>query len=247
MSLAGAAISLSAAILSAVFTIIVLQQFLERRKARSLLWSIGLGMFTLVAVAQLIAETGGWTDGLFKAWYVLGTSLVGFLGGGSVYLLNKKAGHAFTAYLVALFLAFVAMAMTTPTDPAVLAAYTAGEPPSGTAWAAGAAVRRMSPLFTIPGSVTLIGIALYGLVRYRIEYTAWIAAGAVVLAVGTGLARIGIASVIYAAEFAGIALMFVGFWKAAEWAKERAKTTPVLPPEQETTEAPSPTVQTAPK
>ena len=229
MSLAGVGISLAATVLSAVFTAIVAQQYVRKRRPRSLLWSIGLGMFTLVAATQLLAEAGGWNDPLFRTWYVLGTSLVGFLGAGSVYVLDRRAGHAFSAYVLVLFVAFLAFAATAATNPEAIASYSAGSPPGGEGWAAGSAVRRFSPFFTIPGSVTLIGIALYGFVRFRLPYTIWIAAGAGVLAVGTGLARFGNPSLIYGAEFAGIALMFVGFWRASEWARARAKTVPGTP------------------
>ena len=64
----------------------------------------------------------------------------------------------------------------------------------------------------------------------------------------TGLARFDIPSLIYGAEFAGIAIMFVGFLKAVEWAKAHRKGTtgPVLsetPRELESPDTPS----TAPK
>lgn len=245
MSAEGAAVSVAAGIVSVYFTGIVLQNFVARRKPYNLMWGIGLLLFTLVMFVQVAAEIGGWSDGLFRAWYVGGTSLVAFLGAGSVYIAHRKLGHAFAAYVLVLFLAFVAVGLTSATDPADLAAFSGGSPPSGEGWA-NSLPRRMSPLFTIPGSVTLIGIALYGLVRYRLKYNAYIAGGAIVLAVGTGLARFGIPSLIYGAEFAGIALMFVGFWKAVEWAKDhRAGTGGGLPPKEE--EKAAVTVNTVPK
>ena len=100
------------------------------------------------------------------------------------------------------------------------------------------------------GTVALVGVALYGLVRYRLLYNAYIGGGTIVLAVGTGLAAFGVPSLIYAAEFVGIALMFFGFWKATEWAKEHRKTSPAGGPPPatspgETEETPS--VSTTPK
>lgn len=218
MSLLGVAISLAAVVLSGLFAGIVLDNFLQRRKPYNLMWGLGLLLFTLVALVQLVAELGGWTAGLFKAWYLGGTALVAFLGAGSVYIVHRTAGHAFAAYVVGMFLVFLALVVLGAVDGQALAAFTGGEPPSGEAWVS-PWPRRLSPFFTIPGSVTLIGIALYGFVRYRLRYNAYIAAGAVVLAVGTGLARFGMAELIYSAEFAGIALLFLGFWRAAEWAK----------------------------
>ncbi|TLZ51233.1 MAG: hypothetical protein E6K18_05645 [Methanobacteriota archaeon] len=225
MTAAGAAVSLGAAILSAIFAAMVLKNFVERRKPYNLMWGVGLVMFAFVAMTQVLAELVGWSEGLFKAWYLLGTSLVAFLGAGSVYIAHRRLGHAFAAYVLIVFLAFLAAVALTAVNPATLEAFSAGAPPSGEAWAV-STPRGFSPLLTIPGTFALIGIALYGLIRYRLTYNAYIAGGAIVLAVGTGLARFGIPSLIYAAEFAGIALMFVGFWKAIEWAKEHRKATP---------------------
>ncbi len=228
MTVEGAVVSLAVGVVSALFTIAVLARFVETRKPHNLMWSVGLGMFMTVAFVQFLAETMGWTSGLFKAWYVMGTGLVGFLGAGSVYIVQRRVGHAFAAFVVILFAAFVAVAAVSGTSQAALASFNHGSSPDPNAWS-DATPRRFSPFFTVPGSLTLIGIALVGLVRYRLRYNAFIAGGAVVLAVGTGLARLGIPSLIYAAEFAGIAIMFVGFLKAIEWAKERAKGT-LLPP-----------------
>ena len=241
----GAGVSLAAAVISALFTIAVLGRFFETRKPHNLMWSVGLGMFMVVALVQFFAEMTGWTDRLFKSWYVMGTALVGFLGSGSVYIVHRKIGHAFGAFVLLMLVAFVAAAAVSATDPAALATFTAGAPPDPAGWA-DTTPRRFSPLFTIPGSMALIGIALVGLVRYRLMYNLPIAGGAVVLAVGTGLARLGIPSLIYAAEFAGIAIMFFGFLKAIEWAKERAKGTP-MPPMPSETETTVPAALSAPK
>ena len=239
MTVVGAIVSLMAAVVSAVFTTAVLTRFIETRKPYNLMWSVGLGMFMTVALVQFIAEATGWTDRLFKTWYVMGTSLVGFLGSGSVYIAHRKLGHAYGAFVVLVFAAFVAAAWVGSTNFAL------GAPPSPEAWA-DATPRRFSPFFTVPGSLALIGIALVGLVRYRLRYNLYIAGGALVLAVGTGLARFGIPSLIYGAEFAGIAIMFFGFLRAIEWAKERAKGTP-LPLTSDADEAPMPTTVAAPK
>lgn len=221
MSVAGAGISLASFVLSAYFAAIVARQFLARRKPHQAMWTVGLVMFTLVALIQLVAEVGGWTDALFRSWYVLGAGgLVGFLGAGSVYVAHRRLGHAFAAYTVIVFAIFVALAATTSTNPSVIASFTSADHPvSGEAWAV-SGPRPVSPLLNVPGAIALIGIALLGLVRYRLTYNAWISGGAVVLAVGTGLSRFGIPSLIYSAELAGIALMFVGFYQAMEWAKE---------------------------
>lgn len=237
MAVEGAVVSLAAAAISALFTIAVLTRYFETGKPHNLMWSVGLAMFMLVALVQFLAESTGWTEGLFKAWYVMGTGLVGFLGSGSVYIAHRRIGHVFAAFVVLMFVAFVAVAAISAANPSLA--------PNPEAWVEGTP-RRFSPLFTIPGSLTLIGIALVGLLRYRLRYNLYIAGGAIVLAVGTGLARFGIPSLIYGSEFAGIAIMFFGFLKAIEWAKEREKGTP-LPPAPVESETETPVAFAAPK
>ena len=247
MSLEGAAVSLGSGVVSLAFTAMVMRNFWERRKPHNLLWGIGLLMFTLVTFVQVAAELGTWTDGLFRAWYLLGTSLVAFLGGGSVYIAHRRLGHAFAAYVAVLFLAFLAVVLTTPTNPVEIATFGTVGPsgavvmPSGEGWAV-RTPRLMSPLFTIPGTATLLGIAVVGLWRHRLTYNAWIAAGAIVLAVGTGLATLGNPSLIYGAEFAGIVLLFTGFWKAVAWAKEQREKSPGGGPPPARADAESPPV-----
>ena len=233
MTAEGAAVSIGAAIVSAIFSATVAGLFFTRRKPHHAMWSVGLLMFTAVTVIQSVAELGGWTDRLFKAWYVLGTSLVGFLGAGSVYIVHRRLGHAFAAFVLVVFALLIAVAVATPTNPQAIASF--GGPNvavSGAGWA-GSAPRAISPILNVPGALALIGIALIGLIRYRLWYNAYIAIGATVLAIGTGLSRFGLPSLIYAAEFAGITIMFIGFRKAIELAKERARQAPVMPPEPE--------------
>jgi len=256
MTAVGAAVSLGAAAIGAIFSAAVLGSFFDRRKPYNLMWGVGLLMFTVAASLQVVAELGGWTDRLFRTWYVLGAGgLVGFLGLGSVYIVHRRMGHGFAVYILALFLVFLGACATAATAPSAISSFNAGVFVSGDGWARGSLPRVLSPLINVPAGLALIGLALVGLVRYRLKYNAYIAAGAIVQALGTGLSRwresflasgIDTASLIYGAEFLGIVLMFIGFRQAIEWAKERAKETP-LPPTPSETEESVPIAVTAPK
>ena len=62
------------------------------------------------------------------------------------------------------------------------------------------------------GTVFLIGGSLYSIARRRrIRTNVWIAGGALVVALATGLSRTGDYSFVYAGQLVGIALMFAGF------------------------------------
>jgi hypothetical protein len=57
-----------------------------------------------------------------------------------------------------------------------------------------------------------LGGSLYSIVRrQRVRANVWIASGAIVVALATGLSRAGDYSFVYAGELLGIAAMFAGF------------------------------------
>jgi hypothetical protein len=62
------------------------------------------------------------------------------------------------------------------------------------------------------GTLFLVGGSLYSILRRRrVRANAWIAAGALVVALATGLSRTGDYSFVYAGQLIGISAMFAGF------------------------------------
>ena len=213
MSVEGAAVSLAATVISAAFAVLVFRQWLARHKTYQAAWSVGLAMFAVAAFTQFLAEAYGWSDGVYRAYYFLAAPLVAVLGVGSAFLLNRKLGLAFAAYTVLLAAVFAWVVATAPVNAAALkeqipAGY--GFPDS---------VRIWSPVFTIPGSLALIGIAVLSYWRTRFFFNVPIALGALVAAGSGALASLGIPWLLYLGEFFGIALMFWGFLESREPAK----------------------------
>ncbi|HYM40674.1 MAG TPA: hypothetical protein VEY12_11145 [Thermoplasmata archaeon] len=215
MSFAGAAVSLAATAISVAFAALVLHQWLDRRKPFQLAWSLGLGLYAVAAFTQFLAEAYGWSEGIYRIYYVVAAPLVAVLGTGSVLLVNRRYGYAFAAYTAILFVAF---AWVIAGAPVLQAAFS--EPiPGGDGFSE--SVRIWSPLFTVPGSLALIGVAAYSYWRTRLLFNAWIAIGALVVAAGGALTRFGIAWALYLSELIGIALMFWGFLASGEPSKIR--------------------------
>jgi hypothetical protein len=150
---------------------------------------------------------------VYRIYYLVAAPLVAVLGIGSTFLVNRRLGFAFTVYTAVLLIGFAWVVATASvnTDAFVQAI------PGGNGFPE--SVRIWSPLFTIPGSVALIGIAAYSYWRTRLAFNAWIAAGALIVAAGGSLARFGLPWALYLGEFAGIALMFWGFLASQELAK----------------------------
>lgn len=205
MSVEGAAVSLAATVISAVFACLVFRQWLSRRKAYQLAWGLGLALFTVAALSQFLAEAYGWSDGIYRLYYYVSAPLVAVLGVGSAFLVNRKLGVAFALYTVVLGIGFAWVVFTAPVNAAALRQSI----PAGTGFPG--SVRIWSPLFTIPGSILLIGIALLSYWRSRLAFNLAIAAGAIVAAGSGSLASLNVTWVLYIGELVGIALMFWGF------------------------------------
>ncbi len=213
MSPEGAAVSLASTAISVAFAALVFHQWLARRKAYQISWSVGLAMFAVAAFTQFLAEAYGWTDGVYRVYYFISAPLVAVLGVGSAFLLNRRLGLAFAGYTVILAAAFAWVVFTAPVNAAALKL----PMPAGNGFTD--SVRIWSPVFTIPGSLALIGIALLSYGRTRLFFNIPIALGAIVAAGSGSLATLGITWVLYLGELIGIALMFWGFLESREPAR----------------------------
>jgi hypothetical protein len=83
-------------VLSFVFAIFLLDQWLERRRPYQLIWLFGMLWYALSAGTEFLGGAFGWSEPLYRAWYLIGGVYVaGWLGLGTVFLLAKtRFGYA---------------------------------------------------------------------------------------------------------------------------------------------------------
>jgi hypothetical protein len=88
--------------LSFVFFILLIDQWRERRRPYQLVWALGMLWYALSAGTEWIGSAVGWSEPLYKAWYLIGAIWVAaWLGLGTVYLLSKtRFGYAFAFSLL---------------------------------------------------------------------------------------------------------------------------------------------------
>src|SRR2546422_1009511 len=165
MSFEGAAISLGATVISVAFASLVFAQWLGRRRPYQLAWSLGLGLYAVAAFTQFLAEAYGWSVTVYKIYYVLAALLVAVLGIGSLFLVHRRAGIGFTLYTAIITVGFAAAVAGATVNTNALSSPI---PVAGMALPDN--VRTFSYLFTIPGSVALIGIAAYSYCRTPPEF-----------------------------------------------------------------------------
>ena len=98
---------LIATILAGVFALLLVDQWLRRRRPYQLAWAIGVAMFGVAAFAEVLGSISGWDGTLFRLWYLTGAVWVAaWLGLGTVLLLARtRFGYAFalTLFLAGLF------------------------------------------------------------------------------------------------------------------------------------------------
>jgi len=95
------------AVLAFVFAAALFDQWRERRGTFQLVWAIGMLFYGLAAGAEAIAQASGWSEALYRIWFLVGgVWLVGWLGLGTAFLLQKTRfgyGFALCLFLAGLF------------------------------------------------------------------------------------------------------------------------------------------------
>lgn len=106
------------AFVALAFAAALFDQWLDRRQAFQLIWGAGMTFFAVASGCEAIAALTGWSDPLYRTWYLTGAVwAAGWLGLGTMFLLSRtRFGYAVA---VSLFLAglFTFLAARRMPDP----------------------------------------------------------------------------------------------------------------------------------
>jgi hypothetical protein len=93
---------LGSSLLSFVFFIFLIDQWTERRRPYQIVWAIGMLWYGISAGTEFIGGAFGWSEPLYRVWYLIGAIWVaGWLGLGTVFLLGRtRFGYAFAVSLL---------------------------------------------------------------------------------------------------------------------------------------------------
>jgi len=90
-----------------VFSVLLFDQWRERRRAYQLIWAIGMLFFGIASGCEFLAASSGWSEPLYRIWYLTGAVwTAGWLGLGTAFLLGRtRFGYtfAFCLFLAGLF------------------------------------------------------------------------------------------------------------------------------------------------
>jgi hypothetical protein len=210
-------------IIGAIFTALLVKQYLDRHKLHQLAWAVGFLIYTLAALMEAYSEfSDSWDPSVYRIYIVFAASLVGFLGLGTLYLIARKKlwGHIFLLYVLVVMGIFL---VGTFTHPLVEDDLVAGITVGGKALGDSRSFPRVCSLFlNIPGTLLLLGGAIYSIFLFarkkEFSYRMWanvlIALGTIIIAAAGSMARAGQTVGLYPAEMLGAAFLLWGFLKA---------------------------------
>lgn len=180
-------------------------------------WMVGGITYGAGTLAESITTLAGWSEPVFRAWYITGAFLGGVpLAQGTVYLLMKRqTGHVLSAVLLAVLMVGSVFVIFSPVDYSLVETYRL----SGAvlAWKK---VRLISPLINIYAFLFLVGGAAVSAWKYRktggkgskrYQGNVLIALGALLPGVGGASARAGFVEVLYLTELIGLMLIWLGY------------------------------------
>ena len=219
---------LAAALVAVLFSAALVRRYAARRRSYEVIWALALLMYAAASLAVAFGVANGWTSGEFRVYWALGAVLnVPFLAQGELDLLISRRGVRWALYVLRAFITAytIAVVRTAAIDTAVLAQ----DLPSGKeVFGDGSAAYRLPQLIAIPAYLVLVGGTLWSAwrmrrrpeLRDRFWGTLLIAFGATIIAgFGSAFAALGHLAPFSISLFVGIALMFIGFLRAARTAQ----------------------------
>ncbi|MEK7777581.1 MAG: hypothetical protein AAB303_03035 [Chloroflexota bacterium] len=224
------AIPLATSVVSFLFALSVLDQFLERRRPYQLVWTVGLFLYGAASLLQTLWAVGISGELVFRLWYLTGAMLVAaYLGMGSLYLhLSRKAANGVLIGLLVLTAASFVMSLFVSLNANVglLEGHDLASVVPGTESQRyyPAYVGILTAILNILGSLALVGSAVYSAVvvvrrkapSYRAVSNVLIAIGAFVSAAGGTLERFDVPQPHTVALLLGVIIIYIGFVRSRE-------------------------------
>jgi hypothetical protein len=212
-------LSLGAAVVSGVFAALLAGQWSKRHRPHLLAWAMALAMFTLASLAPAVGMLDRWTPTWFRIYYLFGAIVnVPVLGLGTIYLLgSRRLGHAVAIGVLVISMWSVVAVWRADIVPSALR--TEGIPKASKTMPG--SVRTLARVLSFAGFLVVSGGAVWSaakLARGGQEHlrrlalaNGLIAAGTIVVALGSSFAVYGRGLPFALGLFVGVSLMFWGF------------------------------------
>ena len=205
-------------LIAAAFSIVLYRHWKRSPGARYLFWwTAGVVMFGVGTATEATTTLAGWSEPVFRAWYITGALLGGvMLAQGTVYLLLNRAKADRLTVAVVVYASIAAVfVLSSPLDLSLVEPHRLSGEVLEWSW-----VRLFSPVLNTYALYFLVGGAAWSAWQYRqrsdrpkgrVVGNALIALGALLPGIGGGFARAGTVEVLYVGEFIGLILIWAGY------------------------------------
>ena len=200
-----------------VFAAVIARHWSQKRQAVHLVcWSVGMFFYGAGALTESVTTLCGWSEPVFRAWYILGALLgAAPLAQGTVYLLLKRrTANALTLILVPVIVTAAVSVFLTPIDYSKVEVHRLAGKVMAWQW-----VRYFSPFINLYSVSFLVVGAVYSAWRYGKEQGSrnrcfgnlLIAMGALLPGIGGTLTRFGWTEWLYVTELVAIFPIWIGY------------------------------------
>jgi len=218
---------LAAAAIALAFAVMVGRRYLGRRRAYLAAWAVALLMYAAASAAVFLGVLDGWSRGEYRIYWLFGAVLnVPYLAQGELYLLarNRPVTNGVLVFLIFLT-AFATLRIgTAPLSPDAAEALSKSLPLGKEVFGDGTVPYRLAQYYAYPAYILLLLGSLWSAwrmrgrpdLRDRAWGAVWIAIGATIVAIGSGVgAGLNVVPVFSIGLALGITVMFWGFLRAS--------------------------------
>jgi len=201
------------AVVSAVFTVAVAMRYARSKRMALLAWAVGLGMFTVAALAGALAQSGGASETEYRVFYLFGgITNVAWLALGTILLVAPRFGMPTLVVVLLLSLVSAYAVFATPVNLQIAL-------DTGKGFPDGSLPRILAAIGSGLGSVVLIGGALWSAWAFlrrrhngrRALSNVVIALGVIIVAAGGTVTFTGASGILEFTNLIGVSVMFAGF------------------------------------
>jgi hypothetical protein len=203
---------------AAAFAVVLFRHWRARPSAKYLMWwTAGVVAFGLGTLAESVTTVFGWSEPVFRLWYISGALLGGvLLAQGVVYLLaSQRTADRLTRILLVYLTVAAVIILFVPVDAAAADPYRLSGDVIEWDW-----VPLLTPLVNLYAMLWLVGGAIWSALRYyrndegtarRVWGNAAIAAAVILIGIGGAFARADRVEVHYVTALVGLILIWVGY------------------------------------
>jgi hypothetical protein len=194
-------------ILSLILTIFLTKSYLKKKGTSLMFWSLGMWAFTIGMILEIIFALGIYSELLISSYLFIVAILVEFLALGSINLIkSRKIKLAYYGFCIitTVFMLYTLVILKIPNLVINYIVY--GPLPILVVYS--------SSFITFPAAAVLVIVAASSYIKRKDYRYLSIISGVIIVSIAGTLYIVTFPSLLYLAEFLGIVLLWIGFFRS---------------------------------